>query len=140
MDNGMRLLQRAEEAGLTVTRNGEHLRIRGPKSAESIVKELSRHKNDVLAALEHKDSPEDELRARLRKGVEWFIAADKKLWDDNNRPVMIGSELEYKFVFVHMDKWDELERLLRNLYEYKGCIFTDGSCPESSPVKCSACG
>ena len=42
MDNGMRLLQRAEEAGLTVTRKGEHLRIRGPRSAEAIVKELSR--------------------------------------------------------------------------------------------------
>ena len=68
------------------------------------------------------------------------MAADKQLWDDNDRPMMIGSKLEYKFVFVHMDKWDELERLLRNLYEYKGCIFTGGSCPESSPVKCSACG
>ena len=139
MDNGLRLLKRAEEAGLTVTRVGDSLRIRGPKSAEAIVKELAADKEDVLAALDYRPKPEDELIERLQKGIDWFLAVDPKLWDVNNYPVKVERKLEVKMM-VSTLKWLELERLLRNLYDYDLCIFKDDGCPRQSPVRCTVCG
>ena len=37
---GSQLLQIADEAGLKVTRNGDKLKIRGPKSADDVAKNL----------------------------------------------------------------------------------------------------
>ena len=49
--DGMTLLEEARAAGLTVTTDGDRLRIRGPRSAEPIAQKILRHKADVLAAL-----------------------------------------------------------------------------------------
>lgn len=139
---GIELLKRAEEAGLTVTCVGDSLRIRGPKSAEAIVQELSANKSEVIAAIKDgtlTPAPASELRARLRKGIEWFLAVDPKLWDENDYPVYDHRKLEIKMMEQTL-KWLELERLLRNLYEYEGCIFDGRTCPVESPVRCTACG
>ncbi len=75
---------------------------------------------------------------RLRKGVDWFLAIDKKLWDDNGYPIQASDRLT-KQLMSNVDRWDEMERLLRKLYEYEGCIFEEGKCPEESYLKCAAC-
>jgi len=48
--DGLRLLHRAQEAGLAVQAEGNCLVIRGPKGAAPIVRLLAAHKADVLAA------------------------------------------------------------------------------------------
>jgi hypothetical protein len=45
------LLRRAEDAGLRVEPMGDKLLVRGPRSAEALVKLLAEHKLEVLAAL-----------------------------------------------------------------------------------------
>jgi hypothetical protein len=49
------LLQEARKAGLTMQMVGGRLRIRGPCSAEPIVRQLFAHKQAVLAAFGHGD-------------------------------------------------------------------------------------
>ena len=49
--DGLTLLRRAQDAGLTVEAEGDTLVIRGPKRAESVARLLLDHKPDVLAAL-----------------------------------------------------------------------------------------
>src|SRR5687768_11086223 len=49
--DGMTLLRHAEEVGLRVEATGDQLKIRGPKSAEPVVKLLAKHKCEVLRAL-----------------------------------------------------------------------------------------
>jgi hypothetical protein len=51
------LLERAAAAGLKVSREGDRLVVRGPKSAESLAKELLRHKPAVIAALGETNGP-----------------------------------------------------------------------------------
>ena len=47
----VRLLQRAQEAGLRIELMGDTLLVRGPKRLEPIVKLLAEHKAEVLAVL-----------------------------------------------------------------------------------------
>ena len=146
--NVVKLLQDAHNAGLTVEADGDSLRIRGPESAEEIVGIISENKEAVLKVLQEIPdiSPQvEELKERLRKGIEWFSSADPHLWDAKDNPINTNSKLE-TMMNNHLAKWGELERLLRNLYDYEGCIYSgvdidniSGSCPDDSPVKCSGC-
>ena len=132
----VKLLRKAEEAGLKVTQEGDVLKIRGPKSASVIAEKLLANKDAVLEALSPKDACQ-ELIERLQSGIDWFIGVDKDLWKDDY-PINTGTALERKMT-ASIHKWGELERLLRNLYEYDGCIFEGGCCPEESPVRCTGC-
>jgi hypothetical protein len=67
------LLQEARAAGLTVTAEGEHLRIRGPREAEPIVQRLIAHKPDVLTALALETLSPTDLPA------DWHF-----LWDERS--------------------------------------------------------
>ena len=147
------VLEEAEEAGLrvTVTDSGENLTIRGPKSAAELAKKVAECKPDVIEILQmpgpsHAPIATAKLSRRLKKGV------DSKLWDKDDNPIDTGhtsprkgpTKIELK-VSQSLAKWLELERLLRVLYEYEGCIFGDYKgkaklCPKDSPVKCSHCG
>ena len=49
--DGLNLLQEAKFAGLTVTAEGDLLRIRGPRHAEPVAKRLLAYKPVVMAAL-----------------------------------------------------------------------------------------
>ena len=120
----VKLLRKAEEAGLKVTQEGDVLKIRGPKSASVIAEKLLANKDAVLEALSPKDACQ-ELIERLQSGIDWFIGVDKDLWKDDY-PINTGSALERKMT-ASIHKWGELERLLRNLYEYEGCIYEGGS-------------
>lgn len=50
--DGMKLIDEARAAGLTVTALGNRLLIRGPRRAEAIAQRLLAHKAEVLAALD----------------------------------------------------------------------------------------
>ena len=49
--DGMILLEEARAAGLSVTADGDRLRIRGPRRADPVARRLLAHKPDVLSAL-----------------------------------------------------------------------------------------
>lgn len=141
--DSLKLLKQAEEAGLTVSYDGDKLRIRGPKTAESIAKALGQNKVDIIEILSNRFDTDDDrvesMRERLRKGISWFLAVDSSLWNSDNYPINIGSKVE-AMLTKSVAKWGEEERLLRNLYDYDGCIYDSGGCPDKSPVKCSGCG
>ena len=133
------LLKRAKEAGLSLRLDGDVLIMRGPKSATSIVEEIQENRESVIEALSNAPLPQVvEMIERLRKGVDWFLAIDKKLWDDDGYPIQASARLT-KQLMSNVDRWDEMERLLRKLYEYEGCIFEEGKCPEESYLKCAEC-
>jgi hypothetical protein len=49
--DGVALLASARAAGLEIEPDGGQLRIKGPKTAEGLVRQLTQHKGRVLAAL-----------------------------------------------------------------------------------------
>jgi hypothetical protein len=55
------LIQEAEEAGLAVTIEGGALKVRGPREAESLVRQLFESKAEVLAALAAAAKPPPEV-------------------------------------------------------------------------------
>ena len=56
--DGLTLLQQAHEVGLTVTADGDRLRIRGPRHAEPIARALIQNKLAIMRMLEgHEHSP-----------------------------------------------------------------------------------
>lgn len=50
------LLQRARAAGLSLEVDGDRLRVRGPKSAEPVVRLLAQYKAEVIAILTRKEA------------------------------------------------------------------------------------
>jgi len=140
--DAIKLLQDAHDAGLKIEVVGvDGLKIKGPETASAIVHQIIEHKMDIIKLLN--DTPDlapqiEELKERLRKGIDWFVAVDPQLWDENNYPINQNTKLELKLT-RSITKWHELERLLRNLYDYEDCIYDDGACPEGSPVKCGGC-
>ncbi len=72
--DSLRLLEEARAAGLTVTRAGDRLHIRGPRSAEPIARQLIACKNDVLNVLTLAPAP-DVMPADLPP--DWHY-----LWDE----------------------------------------------------------
>ncbi len=164
--DGLEILKLAQEAGLSVTldSNGETLLVRGQKSksSDSVLKYIRENKPEVIGAL--KMEPEmqysllpdrsreiESIKDRMRKGIDWFVSVDSKLWDANDMPITgkwirkqgepsIHSPTRLEKQFTHsLEFWLELDKTLRNAYEYEDCIFDSGSCPEDSIVKCMGC-
>lgn len=74
---GLTLLARARAAGLSVSRNGEKLVVRGPKAAEPVALNLLAAKPDVLVALEieltlglHGPWREEEFAASRQRTID----------------------------------------------------------------------
>ena len=164
--DGLEILKLAQEAGLSVTLDskGETLLVRGQKSksSDSVLKYIRENKPEVIGAL--KMEPEmqysllpdrsreiESIKDRMRKGIDWFVSVDSKLWDANDMPITgkwirkqgepsIHSPTRLEKQFTHsLEFWLELDKTLRNAYEYEDCIFDSGSCPEDSIVKCMGC-
>ena len=164
--DGLEILKLAQEARLSVTldSNGETLLVRGQKSksSDSVLKYIRENKPEVIGAL--KMEPEmqysllpdrsreiESIKDRMRKGIDWFVSVDSKLWDANDMPITgkwirkqgepsIHSPTRLEKQFTHsLEFWLELDKTLRNAYEYEDCIFDSGSCPEDSIVKCMGC-
>jgi hypothetical protein len=74
------------------------------------------------------------LRTRLRVGQQW-LTREYQRW-------LVGdpqAATDERFSRA-LAGWDALERILRQLYEYQGCIFGPAqSCPEDAPVQCDGC-
>ena len=164
--DGLEILKMAQEAGLSVTLDstGETLLVRGQKSksSNSVLKHIRDNKPEVIGAL--KMEPEmqysllpdrsrevEALKDRMRKGIDWFVSVDPQLWDSNDLPVTgnwthkqgepsVHSPTRLEKQFSHsLAFWIELDKTLHNAYEYEGCIYDSGSCPEGSIVKCMGC-
>jgi len=80
---------------------------------------------------------------RLRAGHIWLADTDKRLGvmeANGGQPEADYDRLRDKFLAA-LDAWDEMERQLRQLFLYQGCVMGAGlSCPAESPVRCAACG
>lgn len=83
MDSVKTLLEKAQEAGLTVTSDDEQLVVRGPKSAEQLARQLLERKSEVMLL----------LRARARfpniDFFEWVLRPDidgRMGWEPPNLP------------------------------------------------------
>jgi len=144
------LIERVDELGMTLVVVGSEIEIRGsdekPDEQEMVATTLIEHKDEVIDYIKAKAKEQiheehkpmiDELKEKLRKGVEWFVAVDRKLWDKLDSPV-VNTKLERAFT-GYLSQWIEYQKVLRNLYHYDDCIFEDGSCPINSPVKCDGC-
>ena len=62
---GIDLLVQAKAAGLTVQAAGGRLSVRGPRTHESLIRQLIEHKQDVLAALATAPQPATPRHIRL---------------------------------------------------------------------------
>ena len=85
----VRLLQRAQAAGLRIELMGDTLLVRGPKRAEAVVKLLAEHKAEVLAALSPSCVDAGWWRERFTAmAVQWSVggrdwdAAKRLAWGD----------------------------------------------------------
>ena len=79
---------------------------------------------------------EQWLLSRLRAGVTWITEARRHLPEYQGQ----HSELELRY-HSYLEKWDGLEKDLRESYSFRGCIFGQyESCSEGSPVRCRECG
>ena len=91
--DGMMLLNEARAAGLTVEAEGDRLRIRGPKRAESVALKLLAHKPTVLGALRFqvpdgwsRESWVSRLRFLAAICVEPIRARELSEWADGLDP------------------------------------------------------
>jgi hypothetical protein len=73
------LLRSAETSGLTVTVEGDSLRVRGPISATPIVREIQNNKAAVIGALKAETYRLNDETATL---VEWFQEEGQRLIPD----------------------------------------------------------
>ena len=76
----------------------------------------------------------DRLIQRLLKGQAWLVATHNKLLSLPN--LGLGSRMEAQFLFG-LDTWDQLDNLLRQVYNYRDCIYgPDQRCPGNAIVSC----
>ena len=76
----------------------------------------------------------DKLLVRLRSGSIW-LAAQHQAWVEDKT----GAVSDERFSTA-LDAWDLLERTLRQVFGYEGCVFGPSSrCPAGAPVVCDFC-
>jgi hypothetical protein len=76
----------------------------------------------------------DHLLSRLRAGSQW-LTAQHQAWLDS-KPDAASDE---RFS-VALAAWGEMERSLRLVFGYEGCVFgPDQRCPYDAPVICDSC-
>ena len=74
------------------------------------------------------------LMERLQAGSQW-LTAQHQAWLDDEK----GAASDERFSAA-LDGWAEMERSLRLVYSYQGCIFgADQRCPQDAPVTCDGC-
>jgi len=74
---------------------------------------------------------------RLRRGHVWLTEQHSALLAMPNIGLRTTEDRQF---MAALSLWGDLERFLRWVYEYQGCVTAEGHCPEGSPVNCSACG
>jgi hypothetical protein len=86
--DGLALLQEARAAGLTVQADGERLRVRGPRGAESLAQQILVHKADVLSALAAKRPLSAESTGADE--AERLVASCFPAWDNPARNPLLS--------------------------------------------------
>ena len=106
----------------------------GSKVPAELLPEVRAHRAEIVAALSRRQVPADaglrSLLERLRRDQAWLT--------EHCDTHLAGLEAEGPYVASLM-AWDVLERLLRRLYGYQGCVNESGSCPPAAPVCCTHC-
>jgi hypothetical protein len=76
----------------------------------------------------------DGLLNRLRAGSQW-LTAQHLAWLEGSPDA--GSDERFS---VALAAWTEMERSLRLVFGYEGCVFgPDRRCPDDAPVICDFC-
>ena len=134
MNVGM-VMEALDRLGVSVQLDGADLvLIPGSKVPLDLVAAVRECKPAIVAALSRRRVPRDTglqpLLARLRDGQRWLTA--------NYDAYMAGTGNEPQYV-SGLVQWDTLEKMLRRLYGYQGCISETGACDSGAPVWCAAC-
>ena len=133
--NAAAVLEQLDRLGVSVQLDGPDLLLQpGSRVPPALLPELRACKGEIVAALSHRRVPRDTglapLLARLRKGQAWLT--------EHFDGYMDGQEPEGVYV-RSLVQWDVLERLLRRLYGYQGCLSETGACDPGAPVWCCHC-
>ena len=148
------VLDELASLGVTATAAGQKLLLTpGSKVPQDLLVEVKEHKNELLELVNQPsdsskgtisvlseispprtDAFSDHLLSRLQAGSRW-LTAQHQAWLDKKQ----GAASDERFS-VALDAWAEMERSLRLVYDYQGCIFgPDQRCPEDAPVRCDGC-
>ncbi|MFQ6026920.1 MAG: hypothetical protein ACE5Q6_05320 [Dehalococcoidia bacterium] len=80
------------------------------------------------------NSVTDQLLSRLQAGSRW-LTAQHRAWMDAAPDAASDERFS-----VALATWDEMERSLRLVFGYEGCVMgPDQHCPEDGLVVCDAC-
>lgn len=106
------------------------------------------HKPAILTLLQGTDvavpriEAQSRLLNRLRAGITWLTAAHESLCRMEDNLALAGEQYErlrVKFLAA-LDAWDGMDKMVRELYGFKGCVTGAGQrCPDSAPVGCRYC-
>ena len=142
------VLGELRQRGVTLEPNGDSLRYRAPKGvltvelrealvenkaeliqllskAETSTVKLSSFQSDALSA---------HLLSRLQAGSRW-LTAEHQAWLEDRKDAASDERFS-----VALDAWAGMERSLRLVYGYQGCVFgPSGRCPADAPVSCDRC-
>ena len=72
------------------------------------------------------------LEERMRRGQQWLIRADQRLWD---KPIRESRKLIDIFD-ANLILWDDLDKLVYP----RRCPIGENGCDPESPVLCRSCG
>jgi hypothetical protein len=76
----------------------------------------------------------DNLLARLQAGSRW-LTAQHLAWLEDKQDAVGDDRFS-----VALAAWDEMERSLRMVFGYEGCVFgPDRRCPDDAPATCDYC-
>jgi hypothetical protein len=109
-----------------------------------LVDAVREHKQAIIAAIRERApiAAETTYLQRLRAGQVWLAVAHEKLAEMEERRDIVSQQYEKQRerFLVALDAWDVMERQLRQLLGYQGCIHGPGRrCPPDSVVVCQAC-
>ena len=76
----------------------------------------------------------DHLLSRLQAGSRW-LTSQHQVWLDDEEDAASDERFS-----VALEGWDEMERSLRMVYGYQGCIYgPQQRCPEDGVISCDGC-
>ena len=128
------LVAETNRLGITLTSNGEKLRVEAPMGAltDELRHALGEHKTEILARLTLLHQDTEALLDRLRNGQTWLLDQHRR-WQSGDTTAV--DDAEFSRVW---NGWWALDQQLRDQHGFQGCVFApDGSCPKGFP--CQAC-
>ena len=128
------LVAETNRLGITLTSNGEKLRVEDPMGAltDELRHALGEHKTEILARLTLLHQDTEALLDRLRTGQRWLTDQHQR-WQNNDANA--ANDAEFSRVW---NAWWNLDDQLRADHGFEGCVCgPDEVCPEGFP--CQGC-